>query len=143
MNAKIVISLVILEDAQGRVALQLRGNVATIANPDRWGLFGGHAEADEEPLQAAVREVQEELTCVLEPVKMKFLQSYHRSPYKEYFIYHYFVNNELKDANLTEGQLFGFFARDQIELGAIDGKEIAAHHLEAMRSYWENKTKAK
>ncbi len=139
VSTKILISLVILEDAQGRVALQLRGNVATIANSDRWGLFGGHAEAGEEPLQAAVREVQEELTCILDRAKMKFLQSYHRSTDKEYFIYHYFVEGELNEVKLTEGQRFGFFPRDQLELGSIDGKEVVAHHLEAMRKHWEGK----
>lgn len=137
MNAKTVISLVILEDAQGRIALQLRGNVATIANPDRWGLFGGHAEEGEEPLQAAVREVQEELTCVLDPEKMKLLQSYHRSSDKKYFIYHYLVDVEFNDAKLTEGQSFNFFDRSQIEDGLIEGKEIVAHHLDALRSYWQ------
>ncbi len=141
MSTKILISLVILEGAQGRVALQLRGNIATIANSDRWGLFGGHAETGEEPLQAAVREVQEELTCALDPQKMKFLQSYYRSADKEYFIYHYFVDGELNDAKLTEGQCFGFFSRHHIELGSIDGKGIVAHHLEAMRNYWEGKTR--
>lgn len=143
MSAKTVISLVILEDAQGHVALQLRGDVATIANPDRWGLFGGHAEAGEEPLQAAVREVQEELTCVLDPAKMIFLQSYQRSADKEYFIYHYLVQDELNEAHLTEGQRFAFFRREQIEQGVIDEKKVVAHHLEAMRNDWQGKTKTK
>lgn len=136
-----MISLVILEDVEGRVALQLRSNVANIANPDRWGLFGGHAEAGEDPLQAAVREVQEELTCILEPGKMSLLQSYPRSE-RQYFIYHYFVQGELADAKLTEGQSFGFFPRAQIEQGSIDGKEVVAHHLEAMKNYWEGRIKS-
>ena len=44
MSDQVRIVLVILEDAQGRVALQLRSPLANIANPDHWGLFGGHVD---------------------------------------------------------------------------------------------------
>lgn len=50
----------------GRYLLQLRDNVPTILYPGHWGLFGGHLEEAETPLEAVKREIWEEICFSLE-----------------------------------------------------------------------------
>jgi 8-oxo-dGTP diphosphatase len=51
----------IIIDTFGRFLLQLRDDVIGIANPGKIGLFGGHREGDETPLECIVREIHEEI----------------------------------------------------------------------------------
>jgi 8-oxo-dGTP pyrophosphatase MutT (NUDIX family) len=44
-----------------RVAMQLRDDKPNISSPGQWGLFGGSAEAGEDPHTAIEREIEEEL----------------------------------------------------------------------------------
>ena len=136
MSGQMQIVLVILEDAQGRVALQLRSPLASIANPDHWGLFGGHVDPEEDDATAARREVEEELSCLLDSAKMRYLRNLHRSTGKIYLAFHYKVSNELDGAQLTEGERWGFFSPAQIMLGSIEGKPIVSHHLELLKDFW-------
>jgi 8-oxo-dGTP pyrophosphatase MutT (NUDIX family) len=53
---------VIVLRADGAALLQHRDDIPTINDPGLWVFPGGHAEAGESPLEAAVREVEEE-TC--------------------------------------------------------------------------------
>ena len=64
---------VILEDEQGNIALQLRDDNPTIINPNKWSVFGGHIEPGEDPANAAVREIAEELGIALDPQKLNVL----------------------------------------------------------------------
>ena len=41
--------------------LQLRDNIENILYPGHWGLFGGHLDPEETPLQAVMRELKEEI----------------------------------------------------------------------------------
>jgi len=54
-----VAAVLVLED--GRYVMQLRDDIPNIFYPDHWGCFGGAVNADEEPLQALHRELEEEL----------------------------------------------------------------------------------
>ena len=47
----------IIENAEGRVLLQLRDDKRTIPYPNCWGTFGGQVEDGETPEHAIVREV--------------------------------------------------------------------------------------
>lgn len=132
------IGLVILEDERGRVFLQLRSQIKGIANPGQWGLFGGHIEAHESPEQGALREVEEELSVHLRPEKLRPLRQWaRRDGSKQYYLYHYPVNNELDQAALTEGQRFAAFWPSQIYLGVIDGDEVVSYHLEYLTQFWQ------
>ena len=42
--------------------LQLRDDIDSIIYPGHWGLFGGHLDPGETPVQALMRELQEEIS---------------------------------------------------------------------------------
>lgn len=135
------IALVILEDEQGRVALQLRSNSSDIANPDKWGLFGGQIEEGEEPSEGAQHEVEEELTCKLISDKLNYLWKRERETEKSYFLFRYVVTTELDEAELTEGQRYDFFWPSQIHIGTIEGREIVPYHRDFLLRFWNGESK--
>ena len=51
----------ILRTADGSYLLQHRDPIPTIFYPDHWGCFGGAIDPGEQPMQALLRELQEEL----------------------------------------------------------------------------------
>jgi 8-oxo-dGTP pyrophosphatase MutT (NUDIX family) len=55
------IAVGLIVDDGGRLLLQLRDDRPGIANPGRWGLFGGHLEPGEQRDAAFLRELHEEL----------------------------------------------------------------------------------
>jgi 8-oxo-dGTP diphosphatase len=96
----------LLFDSHGRLLIYLRDNKPTIPFPNRWDLFGGHVEAGEEPEQALVREVEEELGLTLEGYA--FFRSYYcltgdAGPNVK-FVYWARIKEEWQDLTLHEGQ---------------------------------------
>jgi 8-oxo-dGTP diphosphatase len=132
------IALVILEQQNGDIALQLRDNKPTIAHPNRWGLFGGKIEEGEQPKQAALREVAEELTIQLQPQHLTFLQKFSLEPQKEHFLFHYLLENELQQATLTEGQAFHYWIPNEIQKGHLENHELIFSHLEILNWFWQH-----
>jgi 8-oxo-dGTP pyrophosphatase MutT (NUDIX family) len=55
----IAVGLIVAED--GRVLLQHRDDKPGILEPGAWALFGGHMDPDEDPADAFLREMEEEL----------------------------------------------------------------------------------
>jgi 8-oxo-dGTP pyrophosphatase MutT (NUDIX family) len=55
----------LLQLANGRYVMQLRDSNPDIFYPDHWGCFGGAVEPDEEPIDALVRELGEELGIIV------------------------------------------------------------------------------
>ena len=55
---------VIIANAEGKFLLQMRDNTPGIRSPLLWSFFGGAMEEGEDVLQAAVREIGEELGLV-------------------------------------------------------------------------------
>jgi 8-oxo-dGTP pyrophosphatase MutT (NUDIX family) len=55
------VALAILHQ-EGQFLLQLRDNIPGIVYPGYWGLFGGHLEPGELPIETLRRELQEEIT---------------------------------------------------------------------------------
>ena len=57
--ANAVAALLLLED--GRYLMQLRDRLPHIFYPDHWGCFGGAVDAGEQPQEALLRELREEI----------------------------------------------------------------------------------
>lgn len=136
---EIRIALVLLEDRQGRFALQLRSNILSIPNPDRWGFFGGHIEEGESAEAGALREVHEELNCRLNPAKLQAVERFRRDPNTHYSVFHYAVKAELDNAQLQEGEDFDLFDLGQILSGQIRGKEVVSYHIDLLQRFLATK----
>ena len=133
------IAIILLENGQGHIALQLRDNFPHIANPDKWGIFGGSVEAGEDPQTAALREIEEELTIRLDPNRLNFLRTFPEEPRKRLHLFHYRITNELEHARLQEGQRFQLVPKETIQTGIIEGKKVAEIHMMMLRWYWAQK----
>lgn len=70
---------VILIATDGAVLLQQRDLKVNIQNPGLISFFGGAVEANEEPIQAAIRELREELNLDVTPDSLKFFGQYNKS----------------------------------------------------------------
>lgn len=62
---------VLLKRNDGKFLFQLRDNIPNIDSPDCWGFFGGHIEDDEDPQEAAIREIEEELELKIKKENLK------------------------------------------------------------------------
>ena len=132
---EIHIALVLLENRQGQFALQLRSNIPSIPNPDRWGFFGGHIEEGESAEDGALREIHEELDCRLNPSRLQAVERFRREPNTHYSVFHYAVEHELNQAELHEGEDFDLFDLEQILSGQIRGKEVVSYHLALLQRF--------
>lgn len=132
------IVLVILEQGDGRVVLQLRSDIEGIANPGKWGIFGGHMEPGESPAAAALREIEEELSIQLRADKLRWLTEWtHPENDGHYVFYHYPLSDEMDAAQLREGERYAAFWPSQLYLGVVEGHEIVGHHLDQLKAFWE------
>jgi len=139
MTQERAFALVILENRLGHIALQLRDNVATIAHPGHWGLFGGRLVSEEDPWDGVVREVAEELLTALNPPDLVFLQTFRLEPGKTQHVFQYSVTHELDTAVLTEGQRYQWWPPGVIQQGTIEGRAIIPSHLAILRWYWQRR----
>lgn len=128
---------ILLIDAKGRIAMQLRDDNPDIINPGKWSVFGGHIEPGEDPDQAALREAYEELTITLKPEKLDFLGQY---PYnnRNFFIFRYMVTDEMDDAELREGQAWRWCTLDELSSLEIEGRPVTDYHLEFLQRLFKD-----
>lgn len=74
------VSLAIIFDPQSeQVLLQHRTRDSRIS-PDKWGLFGGHGNANENPMQTVIRELKEEMGVSFSDKDLVFLHDYTITP---------------------------------------------------------------
>ena len=116
--------MILLHDQFGRIAWQLRDDKPDVPSANCWGIFGGWIEPGEVPQEAILREVQEELSFVLELSKLEYLGSYRIYPEVIAHIYTYYVTDGLRNAVLGEGQRFEFLINDDLQ-----GKSTVPRHL--------------
>ncbi|MBC7812680.1 MAG: NUDIX domain-containing protein [Burkholderiales bacterium] len=126
--------IIVLEDAAGRVALQLRDDKPNITDPNQWGLFGGWMELTEQPAAAGIREIHEELGITIDGARLEYIGIQVMHPNSQTFVYRFRVNGELDNAVLSEGQTWRFVAADEIALLA---PPMARRHLDVLEWYWE------
>jgi 8-oxo-dGTP diphosphatase len=104
---------VILQDINGKFLLQLRDNKKNIRYPNKWCIFGGGIEEGELPIDAAVREMKEELDLKLERSDLSLEYVFSRFTYKDYLFLSKKRINPAK-LKLHEGQAMKLFSRKQI-----------------------------
>lgn len=108
MTHPIGYSGVFLIGRSGRLLLQHRDDIPTILNPGMICPFGGGWEAGESPLEAAIREIEEETELRLRPRDLTALgQLEKRLPGGHTLTGHFFAASEIDEAALTihEGRL--------------------------------------
>lgn len=104
---------VILEGKDNTVLLQLRDNKQNIDYPNLWGLFGGSIEENESPIEAAIREINEELGITLKKENLKLLLVA-QDKGKNCYVFRTSFNQDLSKINLNEGQDMKYFSREEI-----------------------------
>lgn len=121
--------VVLLENAAGQIAFQLRDDNPEIRYPNHWGLFGGWTEAGESPQQTAIREIKEELSYSLDASRLVYLKVYADGEVKSHIL-RYSVTDELQDATLAEGQAFRFMT-----LADLQVRNVVPRHREFLEWY--------
>ncbi len=98
---------------ENKVLLQLRDPKPWIVHPGRWGFFSGAINPGEEPREAALRELQEEL-CYRPQQLLKLTTE--KVPGLAVCSHVYFCPLEvpLQNLSLREGQDFGLFSWKEI-----------------------------
>jgi 8-oxo-dGTP diphosphatase len=105
----------LLTDEEGRFLLQHRDDKAGIANPGKWGSFGGAVEPGETPDEGFVREIEEELAW--RPQRFELLRAYPFAAGRlSQLIYVYVAQVDVPYGRLVlgEGQGMGYFAPDAL-----------------------------
>ena len=100
------ISQVLLFDRNHRLVVYLRDDKADIPFPNHWDLFGGHLESGENPEEALVREVREEVGIELK--RWQLFRLYHCQQGDAYpnikHIYWAQIDQSSAELTLNEGQ---------------------------------------
>jgi 8-oxo-dGTP pyrophosphatase MutT (NUDIX family) len=106
---------------EGKVLLQHRDDDPAIASPGMWACFGGHIDEGEEPEDAALREIEEEvgfrISGKLEPVFHEVTAA------RELDFFSAPLTATLDELVLTEGQQMRLVGKDELELLPI----VASH----------------
>ena len=113
-QAPIAVALVILKK-DDRYLLQLRDDIPNIAYPGHWGLFGGHLDSGETPMEAAERELVEEIAYL--PPSVEFLASF-PTPEVQRHVFLASLSVDLSQLELREGRAMGLWTLEQIEADA-------------------------
>jgi 8-oxo-dGTP diphosphatase len=113
----IEISQVLLFDRDNRLVVYLRDHNPDIPFPNHWDLFGGHLEEHENPQQALVREVREEVGVELECWNL--FRVYHCTEGDAYpnikHIYWAQIDRSSAELKLNEGQRLMSVGRDEVD----------------------------
>ena len=95
----------------------LRDNKPNIPNPNKWSLFGGGIESNENPEEALIREIKEEIgISINEIILLEDIPLIQVVQDKKFHIsmHIYKVITTDKPKIFTEGQEFGWFTIDEI-----------------------------
>ena len=111
-------SVILLVNAQGELAFQLRDDRPEVPYPNQWGLFGGWQKPDESPEQAITREMKEELGLQLDAKQLRYLHGY-RDGNVVAHVFYYPAPESLRQATVLEGQRLEFLRLEELEQRAI------------------------
>src|SRR3989344_1154946 len=112
------LSVIIFRNREGKILLQFRDGNAP-SDPLGWSFFGGIAEGKESPMDAAIREVKEELNMDLVPQNVRLLAEHHwTSPNtgqeKIVYLYEGISPIDWGDIAIREGAGAAFLTKDEV-----------------------------
>ncbi len=107
----------LIENARGEVLLQLRDNKSEIPYPNCWGTFGGQIEEGEEPEEAIIREIQEELDY--RPLTVEHYGIFPCDGYEIYMFRCLDPDLNIKTLQVHEGQGAKFFSCTDLDAAAF------------------------
>lgn len=126
--------------ADGRYVLQLRDDKPGIAAPGMWALFGGTVEPDEQPSDAVVREIGEELGVALSDFRELWVVERFSDFAQAVALYSFFeadITSQWDRRCLREGQAVQRFAYDELSdltMVPIMRQALQRHHNLRMRA---------
>lgn len=136
MSAPFQIATVFIEDAAGRLVLQLRDDKPDIPHPGHWGPWGGRVEDGENVVEGAAREVREELTLNVQVHELRYFTSkVLESPAREWHAFFWHAGDAVNDAVVTEGQRLGCFFVHEITSGTLEGRPVHPVLLSLLDAY--------
>ena len=104
---------ILIQDLDGRMLFQLRDNNPNISHPNRWGLFGGGINFKEEAIDAAIRELKEELDLDVKKDRLKLLIKIPELN-KNSYLFTLKINKKKDKLHLKEGAFMDYFTIPQI-----------------------------
>ena len=130
---------VILVRPDQTILMQQRDESKDIQNPGTVSFFGGAVEADEQPIQAALRELREELQLELQPEDLALFGTYMKTIEKhgvdrECYIYLAKISDEMQ-LHLREGQSI-VRVGNQEELARL---QLSALASEVLHNYYASR----
>ncbi|AOX03074.1 NUDIX hydrolase [Moorena producens PAL-8-15-08-1] len=114
MSSKQVQVAIAILYRQGQFLMQLRDNIPGILYPGLWGLFGGHIEPGETPIEALKRELVEEISYALPSAS---LFGHYPEPHVFRHVFAVPLTVEVSQLVLGEGWDMGLLTPEQIRQG--------------------------
>lgn len=120
---KVTVTIVI-RNREAKFFLQKRDNKPEIAYPGAWCFPGGQVEQGEQPVDAMVREIEEELALTVTPEELVFVHEHHYDNTIDHVFF--YIGNQVPDS-IREGAGFGFFS-----LAELHRMELGFHEDELL-----------
>jgi len=127
----------VLWRADGTVLLQHRDDDPAIVEPGKWSLFGGGVDACESPLDAVLREVEEEIGYRLKALRPLIVIE---GKHQVYDLYLAAIDAPLETLQLNEGQGFAYVTPERA-LSELDLADVARLALTAAVMVVEQRAK--
>lgn len=133
---------ILLMRDDGAVILQIRDDKPGITNPGLVSSFGGHIEEGEEPIDAAVREINEETNLGLDKEQLQFYRKCRKTKetHGEDWGVYYFVATNISEAGLEVYEGVGYtIIRSAQELAqaktSVLLKQVLGDYFDGFRSF--------
>ncbi len=104
---------ILIENNDGKMLFQLRDNNPKIKNRNCWSLFGGGINKNEIPIEAAIRELKEEVGVNIKKEQL-YLWVIFPCFRKKSFLFKLKLDKNIKDMKLKEGSSMGYFTISEI-----------------------------